>query len=45
MIRRHPHVFGDVEISSIEDLYAIWREVKDGERAAKMEAQAALREG
>lgn len=33
MVRRHPHVFGDVEVSSIEELYEVWQQVKDSERS------------
>ncbi|CAN5766245.1 hypothetical protein BH23CHL2_BH23CHL2_23220 [soil metagenome] len=39
ILRRHPHVFGDVEIESVEDLYRIWNDVKKRERAEKMEQQ------
>ncbi len=31
MIHRHPHVFGDQEASSLEDLHRIWREAKEQE--------------
>ncbi|HLT19068.1 MAG TPA: MazG nucleotide pyrophosphohydrolase domain-containing protein [Thermomicrobiales bacterium] len=33
MVRRHPHVFGDVEVSTIEELYDVWQQVKDSERS------------
>ncbi len=33
MIRRHPHVFGDEEVRSADDVVENWREDKaDGER-------------
>lgn len=34
MIRRHPHVFGDVEVSSPEESLALWKEIKKQEKAA-----------
>ena len=35
LIRRHPHVFGDAHAETIEDVRAIWRRVKEEERAAE----------
>jgi uncharacterized protein YabN with tetrapyrrole methylase and pyrophosphatase domain len=35
MVRRHPHVFGDVRVSSIEELYQVWQDVKESERAGE----------
>lgn len=35
MLRRHPHVFGDVQADSMEDLHRIWNEVKAREKADK----------
>lgn len=32
MIRRHPHVFGDEEIGSVEELRVKWKEIKDNEK-------------
>ncbi|WP_414054683.1 MazG family protein [Macrococcus equi] len=41
MIRRHPHVFGDASISSIEELETVWEDAKTKEgkieRAVKQE--------
>ena len=34
MIRRHPHVFGNVEVSSPEESLALWKEIKKQEKAA-----------
>ncbi len=34
MVRRHPHVFGDREIENVEDLHAMWDEIKQQEKAA-----------
>jgi XTP/dITP diphosphohydrolase len=35
LIRRHPHVFGSVEVSSAADVNANWEEIKKAERASK----------
>jgi len=35
LIRRHPHVFGDVSVASAADVNANWEEIKQAERAAK----------
>ena len=35
LIRRHPHVFGSVSVSSAADVSANWEEIKKSERAAK----------
>lgn len=35
MIRRHPHVFGDVKVSSVEEINANWEKIKKEERAAE----------
>ena len=32
MIRRHPHVFGDVKVSSIEDIKRNWEAIKKAEK-------------
>lgn len=35
MLRRHPHVFGDVQVETMKDLHRIWNEVKAREKAEK----------
>ncbi|MGN0159501.1 MAG: MazG family protein [Brotaphodocola sp.] len=35
MIRRHPHVFGDVKIHSVEEGLDLWNEIKKQEKAKK----------
>ena len=35
MVRRHPHVFGDVEVNSPEEALALWKEIKLQEKAKK----------
>jgi len=38
MVRRHPHVFGDVVVDSPEEAHASWEKMKAEERAAKESA-------
>jgi MazG family protein len=33
LIRRHPHVFGDVQVSSIEEISKNWEEIKKTEKS------------
>ncbi|MDP2854248.1 MAG: nucleoside triphosphate pyrophosphohydrolase [Smithellaceae bacterium] len=35
MIRRHPHVFGDVKVNSVRDVKDNWQEIKKQERGGK----------
>ncbi len=35
MVRRHPHVFGDVQIDTFEELYSMWDQIKSQEKADK----------
>jgi XTP/dITP diphosphohydrolase len=39
LVRRHPHVFGSVSVSSAADVNANWEEIKKAERAAKAAAR------
>ena len=34
MVRRHPHVFGDVQVGSADEVAANWETIKDAEKAA-----------
>ncbi len=34
MIRRHPHVFGDVSVNSVQDVKDNWEKIKDEEKAS-----------
>lgn len=34
MILRHPHVFGDVKVSSVEESLNLWKEIKKQEKAS-----------
>ncbi len=35
MIRRHPHVFGDAKIESVEEGLSLWEQIKQKEKAGK----------
>lgn len=35
LVRRHPHVFGDVQVETAEDVKANWEEIKRDERGAE----------
>ena len=35
MIRRHPHVFGDVKVSSVEEGLALWNAIKSAGKSGK----------
>jgi len=45
MIRRHPHIFGDTEVSDADEVLANWDEIKRSERAAKGEQDASALAG
>lgn len=38
LIRRHPHVFGDEQVNTLDDIYTNWDAIKAEEKAAKGEA-------
>jgi tetrapyrrole methylase family protein/MazG family protein len=40
IVRRHPHVFGDVEAASVEQVVRNWEAIKAGERAARSDQSA-----
>ncbi len=44
MIRRHPHVFGDIQASSADEVLTNWERIKQNERKEKgeMEAEASI---
>lgn len=35
LVRRHPHVFGDVEVSGSEEVLRNWEQIKAGEKAGR----------
>jgi len=44
MIRRHPHVFGDVHVQTAQDVRDNWEKIKAGEKASKGAAPACVPE-
>ncbi len=42
LVRRHPHVFGDVQVDSAENVLRNWEAIKQAERAAKETDTSAL---
>ncbi len=42
MVRRHPHIFGDVEVSSTGEVVSNWQAIKAGEAREKGEEPSAL---
>ena len=42
LVRRHPHVFGDVAVEGSEHVVANWEKIKQAEREAKDADQSAL---
>lgn len=42
LIRRHPHIFGDVEATDSNTVLRNWEQIKHAEKAQKAEAQSSL---
>ncbi|MFF2501647.1 nucleoside triphosphate pyrophosphohydrolase [Peribacillus sp. NPDC058075] len=45
MIRRHPHVFGDVEVNGEEDVLVNWQKIKDNEKGSETKAPQSILDG
>ncbi|WP_285769324.1 nucleoside triphosphate pyrophosphohydrolase [Peribacillus sp. SI8-4] len=45
MIRRHPHVFGDVEVNGEEDVLVNWQKIKDKEKGSERTLQPSILDG
>ncbi|MCP1492201.1 tetrapyrrole methylase family protein/MazG family protein [Peribacillus frigoritolerans] len=45
MIRRHPHVFGDVEVSGEEDVLVNWQKIKEDEKGGETKALKSILDG
>ncbi|MCK2005798.1 nucleoside triphosphate pyrophosphohydrolase [[Brevibacterium] frigoritolerans] len=45
MIRRHPHVFGDVEVNGEEDVLVNWQKIKEDEKGGKSKAPKSILDG
>jgi tetrapyrrole methylase family protein / MazG family protein len=39
MIRRHPHIFGDIKVNTIEEVKENWQQIKKKERRIKRETE------
>lgn len=42
MVRRHPHVFGDVHVRGEEDVLVNWQKIKEAEKGEQSEAPVSL---
>lgn len=42
IVRRHPHVFGELKISDVEGVLANWERLKEGERSGRGEGKGLL---
>ncbi len=42
IVRRHPHVFGDVEVDGVDGVLANWEKLKEDERKGKKEGKGLL---
>ncbi|MCK1986391.1 MULTISPECIES: nucleoside triphosphate pyrophosphohydrolase [Peribacillus] len=45
MIRRHPHVFGDVEVNGEEDVLENWQKIKENEKGSETKAPQSILDG
>jgi len=45
IVRRHPHVFGELELKDVDGVLQNWERLKEAERAAKGKTQASLLDG
>ncbi|SHK38199.1 nucleoside triphosphate pyrophosphohydrolase [Rhodothermus profundi] len=45
LIRRHPHVFGEVEVGSVQEVLSNWEQIKLKEKAASRKQQVLALEG
>jgi tetrapyrrole methylase family protein/MazG family protein len=45
IIRRHPHVFGDVKVNGVEGVLANWEKLKEKERKGKGDREKGLLDG
>src|SRR5882724_4822603 len=45
LIRRHPHVFGDVKVKSVDQVWANWEKIKHVEKQGTRHARASALDG
>ena len=43
MIRRHPHVFGEVRVDTAEDVVVNWAKIKESEKEGNLQATSSLK--
>lgn len=45
LVRRHPHVFGNVKVNSIDDIWANWEKIKRAEKEGRPHARKSAFDG
>jgi uncharacterized protein YabN with tetrapyrrole methylase and pyrophosphatase domain len=45
LLRRHPHVFGDVKVKNVEEVWANWEKIKTAEKRGTRHARASALDG
>src|ERR1700677_5131376 len=45
LIRRHPHVFGDVKVKNVDEVWANWEKIKKAEKHGTRHARASALDG
>jgi len=45
LVRRHPHVFGDVKVKDIDEVWANWEKIKTAEKHGTRHARASALDG
>ena len=45
LIRRHPHVFGDVKVKAVAEVWANWEQIKRAEKAGTKHARSSALDG
>ena len=45
LLRRHPHVFGDVKVKNVEEVWANWEKIKKAEKHGTRHARASALDG
>src|ERR1041385_6459815 len=45
LIRRHPHVFGDVKVKNVDEVWANWEKIKKAEKQGTKHARASALDG
>jgi uncharacterized protein YabN with tetrapyrrole methylase and pyrophosphatase domain len=45
LVRRHPHVFGDVKVKNVDEVWANWEKIKKAEKHGTRHARASALDG